>query len=62
MRFALGTRLGSPAAVAAPVVGEAAAWAARKPSSAGDVHELADGCLGKMSFPLCRNQSDSTES
>ena len=72
-RLALGTRLGSPAVVVSPAAGDATTWAARQPSSAGDVHEpCAAGCAACAPpwarwvvvrvFPLRRNQSDSSES
>src|SRR5580658_8715376 len=72
-RLALGTRLGSPAGVVSPAAGDATTWAARQPSSAGEVHvEAAAGwaacgrvprTLGPvMLVPLRRNQSDSSES
>ena len=38
-RLALGTRLGRPACVVSPAAGAASAWAARQPSSAGEVHD-----------------------
>src|SRR5260370_18429637 len=37
-RLALGTRLGRPAWGVSPADGAASAWAARQPSSAGEVH------------------------
>ena len=42
-RLALGTRFGSPAWVVSAAAGAATTSAARHPSSAGDVHNGADG-------------------
>ena len=66
MRFAFGTRRGSPATVVPPELGATAASATFQPSSAGDVQLFA----GAESLPLLtstdgrprRNQSDSTAS
>src|ERR1700683_5747961 len=68
-RLALGTRLGSPAWVVSPAAGGATTWAARQPSSAGELQAGAwagwAACCGLVAFmlvPLRRNQSDSRES
>src|SRR5579864_3635275 len=71
-RLALGTRLGRPAWVVSPADGSASAWAARQPSSAGEVQAgwLAVAPAGPPGagratltlLPLRRNQSDSSES
>src|SRR5579859_5658151 len=70
-RLALGTRFGRPAWVVFPADGTATAWAARQPSSAGEIHvsppdapawapEAGRAVLRLL--PLRRNQSDSSES
>src|SRR5215469_16406697 len=63
-RLARGTRLGSPAVVVSPAVGDAATRAARHPSSAGEFQlgASADAVVELSDLPLRRNQSDSSES
>ena len=71
-RFAFGTRFGSPAEVRPPMRARAATWAARQPSSLGEVQPWrsrasAVSCSGLAAVPATacrprRNQSDSTDS
>src|SRR5580704_3046726 len=65
-RFALGTRLGSPASVVSANTGARTASAACHPASAGDdqtVSATSGGESGRLTgWPPRRNQSDSTDS